>query len=302
MHIPDGFLSTPVWATMNAVAIPTIGYMAKRAGASSLDGRAPLLGVLGAFVFAVQMLNFPLGPGISSHLIGSALLTYTVGPGAATVVMTAVLAIQAFIFQDGGILALGANVFNLAVAGVLAAYLPFWLAGSGRSRFWAAFTGAVFSVLMGAGLALLQIVFSGISIPPALLSAGMALFFIGGLVEGVITVAVLKGIERINPAWLLRGDVSPGRVTKVLAAAACLTGTMGFILASTSPDVLDHVTHRLGIADRSRNLLLTPLADYQLVSVGSELLAKAAAGLIGLVLVYSLCIAAGRLAFTKRSS
>ena len=92
-----------------------------------------MLGVMGAFVFAAQMINFPVGVGTSGHLLGGALLAQTLGPSAAAVTMTAILAIQALVFQDGGVLALGANVFNMALVGVLAGYLPYRL-GVDRRR------------------------------------------------------------------------------------------------------------------------------------------------------------------------
>src|SRR5687768_13683116 len=154
MHIPDGFLSTPVWATLNVVSAPAVGYMAKRAGSTMGEGRAPLLGVLGAFVFAAQMVNFPVAPGTSGHLLGGALLAFTAGPAAASLVMTAVLIIQALVFQDGGILALGANIFNIAVAGVLTAYLPYWLFGRNSLRVLAMFAGGFLSILVSGSLAL----------------------------------------------------------------------------------------------------------------------------------------------------
>src|SRR3954452_10923055 len=125
MHIPDGFLSTPVWASLDLAAAPAAVLIARRARIGVDDGQAPLLGVMGAFVFAAQMINFPVGLGTSSHLVGGALLACLLGPGAAALVMTAILAIQAVVFQDGGILALGANLMNMAVAGVLAGYLPY---------------------------------------------------------------------------------------------------------------------------------------------------------------------------------
>ena len=125
MHIPDGFLSTPVWFTLDAAAVPAVGWLAKRAQAEVEDSRIPLLGVMGAFVFAAQMINFPVAIGTSSHLVGGALLAYTLGPWAASLVMIAILAIQAFVFQDGGIMALGANLFNMAFIGVWAAWIPY---------------------------------------------------------------------------------------------------------------------------------------------------------------------------------
>jgi cobalt/nickel transport system permease protein len=120
MHIPDGFLSTPVWAAFDAVSFPAVGLVARRTQRGMEDTRIPLLGVLGAFVFAAQMINFPLGAGTSGHLVGGTLLAIVLGPAPAAIVMTAILAIQAFVFQDGGIVSLGANIFNMALAGVLA--------------------------------------------------------------------------------------------------------------------------------------------------------------------------------------
>src|SRR5713101_6642293 len=149
MHIPDGFLATPVWATLDVAAAPAVGYMVRRAQRGFQEERAPLLGVMGAFVFAAQMINFPVGIGTSGHLVGGALLAFTLGAAPATIVMTAIIAIQAFVFQDGGVLALGANIFNMAVAGVLAGYLPFWMWGA-RHRRPAIFVGAFLSVLVSA--------------------------------------------------------------------------------------------------------------------------------------------------------
>src|SRR5258708_9713577 len=132
MHIPDGFLSTQVWATMDAVAVPAVGYFARRAQTAAEESRIPLFGVLGAFVFAAQMINFPVGIGTSGHLVGGALLAFTLGAAPATIVMTAIIAIQAFVFQDGGVLALGANIFNMAGGGVRSGYLPFLMLGAQR--------------------------------------------------------------------------------------------------------------------------------------------------------------------------
>ena len=134
MHIPDGFLSPGVWVTLDAASIPALAVMAQRAQKELEDRKIPLMGVMGAFVFAAQMINFPVGPGTTGHLVGGALLAITLGPAAAGVVMTAILAIQALVFQDGGILALGANTINMAVLGVLAGYLPFRLWGGTRWR------------------------------------------------------------------------------------------------------------------------------------------------------------------------
>src|ERR1700686_5508012 len=175
MHIPDGFLSTPVWAALDVAAVPAAGYVVRRAQRGFEEAKVPLLGVLGAFVFAAQMINFPVGPGTSGHLVGGALLAIILGPAPAALVMTAILALQALIFQDGGVLALGANVFNMALAGVAAGYLPYrlWVH---QSRSAAIFAAGVLSVMTSACLALGQLLISGVPMAGGVLWASLALF------------------------------------------------------------------------------------------------------------------------------
>src|SRR6202163_4415419 len=199
MHIPDNFLSTPVWASLDAVSIPAVGLMVKRAGRELEDTSIPLLGVMGAFVFAAQMINFPVGVGTSGHLVGGALLAFTLGAAPATIVMTVIIAIQAFVFQDGGVLALGANVFNMAVAGVLAGYLPFKLWGAGPRRKQAIFAGAFLSVVVSASLALSELLISGVRMPRPVIFISLGLFAVSALIEGAITVSVVQVLERLNP-------------------------------------------------------------------------------------------------------
>src|SRR5712691_1629659 len=175
MHIPDNFLSPPVWAAFDVVSIPIVGFMAKRASRELDEARVPLLGVMGAFVFAAQMINFPVGIGTSGHLVGGALLACTLGAAPAALVMTAIIAIQAFVFQDGGVLALGANVFNMAIVGVLAGYWPFQLWGARRRRT-AIFAGAFLSVMVSASLALAELLVSGVGMPRPVIFVSLALF------------------------------------------------------------------------------------------------------------------------------
>ena len=203
MHIPDGFLSPPVWACLDIAAVPTVGHFIRRTRESLDPDRVPLLGVLGSFVFAAQMINFPVGGGTSGHLVGGALLGLSIGRHAATVVMTAILVVQALIFQDGGVLALGANVFNMAIVGVWAGCLPMsWFGRRGpRARYWAAFGGGWLSLMAGATLAGLELSLSNVA-PPGLLMASMiGIHALTGVAEGLITAASLAAIERLNPAF-----------------------------------------------------------------------------------------------------
>lgn len=293
MHIPDGYLSTPVWASLNLVSVPAVGWMARRARLETDESRLPLLGVMGAFVFAAQMVNFPVGVGTSGHLLGSALLAMTLGPAAASIVMTAILFIQALVFQDGGVLALGANVFNMAILGVLGGYLPYQLLGQGRWRRVAIFAGGALSVLIGACLAFAQLLASGVAMPRGLVVASLVLFLVTAAIEGAATLAVFEAIERLNPRWVQ----PPGRrnrAVELLALLALILGLAGAVWASSSPDVLESFAEKAGIAGQATSLLKTPFGDYEWSGVETVWLRKSSAGLVGLVIIYFLCVAGGR--------
>lgn len=302
MHIPDGFLSTPVWVGLNLAAAPAVGYLASRAQRGFDDGRVPLLGVMGAFVFAAQMINFPVGVGTSGHLIGGALLAFTLGPAAAAVVMTAILAIQALVFQDGGVLALGANVMNMAVAGVLAACLPFRFWGAGRGRRLALFSGGLLSVLVSATLAISELAVSGVRMPGSVLGLSLGLFVVAGVLEGLITVAVVEALESMNPEFVRKPAARGSRALGALALAAVLLATAGVLFASAHPDGLEKLAENIGLAAQARTLVATPLADYEVASLQWPWLRKALAGLAGLALIYGVCMLWGRWPARKRSA
>jgi cobalt/nickel transport system permease protein len=273
MHIPDGFLSMPVWGTMDAVAFPTVAYLARRARREFDHHRIPLMGVMGAFIFAAQMINFPVGNGTSGHLVGGALLAFTLGPAAAVIAMTAILITQALVFQDGGLLALGANVFNMAIAGVLVGYLPYALL---RGRKIGVFLGGMLSLLTSAGLALAELIRSGVPMPRAVLGVSIGLFAISAIIEGAITVAVVEALERIQPGFLRRPQGLQGRGMWVPGAAAVAFAGVGVFVASTQPDGIERLT------------------------LPHPAVARPVAGLIVLALVYLLCAGVSR-AFKRES-
>ena len=127
LHAPDGFFSLPVIVATWAVSAPAIYLALHRAGRSLTERTVPVLGVMAAFIFAAQMLNFPVAGGTSGHLIGAALAAIVLGPWAAVVALTAVVALQAIVFQAGGLVAMGANLLNLAVIPVFVAWVAFSL-------------------------------------------------------------------------------------------------------------------------------------------------------------------------------
>lgn len=285
MHIPDGFLSPGVYIATGTLSAAGVFWMARRAQAEVEDSRAPLLGVMGAFVFAAQMINFPVGPGTTGHLLGGALLAFALGPASAVVAMTAILAIQALIFQDGGVLALSANVFNMALAGVLAGYLLYRLLGGNRRRL-AVFSGAAVSVMVCALLALGELRLSGVPIPPLLLWVSLGLFAVNAIAEGVITVGVIEALGKLNPGWVMQ---SPRPFSRTALAAVALVSfllvTGGVWLASADPDGLDSLADKLGISSRATALLDSPLADYEARWFTSAVMNRAVAGIVGLALV-----------------
>ena len=300
MHIPDGFLSIPVWATMDAIAAPSVAYIAHRAQREFDHHKIPLMGVMGAFIFAAQMINFPVGSGTSGHLVGGALLSFTLGPAAASIVMTAILATQALVFQDGGVLALGANVFNMAIAGVFAGYLPFLLL---RGRKAGIFIGGMLSLLVSAALALGELLRSGVRMHPTVLAISGGLFVVSAILEGAITVAVMDALERIQPGFIRRPEGFDGaarRLATALAGMSLLLAGAGFFVASGRPDGIQKLAFEAGIAAHARTLFTSPLAEYKLQMMASPFLARSLAGLIGLLVIYVVCLAVSRVLVAAR--
>ena len=301
MHIPDGFLATPVWATLDAAAVPAAGLLVRSAQREFDEGKVPLLGVMGAFVFAAQMINFPVGIGTTGHLVGGALLAYTLGPAAASVVMAAILAIQALVFQDGGILALGPNVINMAVVGVLAGYLPFYLWGGGKWRKLSIFAGGTLSVLVSALLALAELLISGVKMPASVLGVSLGLFLVSALLEGAITLAVVQALEAIQPGFVRKPSAARSWVLGTVSVSAVILVAVGVLFASTNPDGIERLGQQVGIASQARTLMSTPLSGYEVASAGSPWLSKAGAGLAGLALIYGACLLIGRAVSRNRS-
>jgi cobalamin biosynthesis protein CbiM len=130
MHIPDGFIDVPTSAAFGAISVAGVAFSLKGARKQLDERAAPLAGLVAVFIFAVQMLNFPVGAGTSGHLMGGALAMVLVGPHAAVLAVTVVLMVQALMFADGGLVALGLNVFNLSLVGVWVPYLVYLLAKS----------------------------------------------------------------------------------------------------------------------------------------------------------------------------
>ena len=206
MHVPDGFLSPGIWLPLGVAAVPAVAYCARRSRARIEEAQVPLLGTMGAFIFAAQMIHFPVAPGTSGHLSGAALLAILFGPYTAALVMAAILLVQALLFQDGGLTALGANFWNLGMLGAFLGYLPYSLSlqAGGRLRSAAIFLGGWLAVVGGAAAVALQLAWSEVAPASLLFASLVGVYAFGGLAEGALTLATVRMIEKLNPSLLRR--------------------------------------------------------------------------------------------------
>jgi cobalt/nickel transport system permease protein len=211
MHMSDGLVNVPTAALFGLIAVIGLAIAVSRARSDLDDRTAPMAGLVTAFVFAVQMINFPILPGASGHLLGGALVAILVGPWVGSLCIAIVLAVQALLFADGGLTALGTNITNMALIGVFALRS---LARRSRrglviTAFVAAFIGTVVASLGfvleyaigGAGATSLGTVFT--------LMVGLHTLI--GIGEGIITAATVGAVAAIRPdlVYLLRGSTSP---------------------------------------------------------------------------------------------
>ncbi len=216
LHIPDGFLSAPVAGLFWALTGLALAISLRRAGAT-LDERAvPFMGVMAAFIFAAQMFNFPVPGGTSGHLLGGVLAAILLGPWAATVVMACVISVQALVFQDGGLMALGANIFNMGLIGTLGGFavyrtLTTVLGGEEKARFPAAAIAAWVAVEAAAILTAFELAASGTTSLAVALPAMAGWHVLIGIGEAVITVATLAFLRtsRRDLLTLRPGEAAP---------------------------------------------------------------------------------------------
>lgn len=296
MHIPDGFLSVPVVALFWVATIAVVAIAVRKC--RSLDERqVPLVGVMAACIFAAQMLNFPIAGGTSGHLLGGALAAIVLGTWPAILVMTCVVGLQALLFQDGGLLALGANIFNMGVLTTLVGWaiyrgLMSILGRQRRAIVVAGFIAAWLSVMAAALLTSLQLIASGTSatlVLPAML--GVHAFI--GIGEGLITTAALGFLLATRPD-LLADTAARTRSRRpagggILVGGLLLAGVLALLspLASAFPDGLERVAQELGFLDRGQAPSYTVLPDYTIPGVEGSL-STILAGLLGVLIVVAL--------------
>ena len=204
MHIPDGFLTAEVALACAVPAVACVAIGLRRANVELDERRVPLLGVTAAFIFAVQMLNFPVAGGTSGHFLGASLAAILLGPWLACLVMAVVIATQAFFFADGGVTALGANVLNMGIVGALAVGFAMLLARRYLPRSTPWFLGIVAvgawgAVMLGATATSLELALS-YTVPLAtVLPAMLGVHALIGIGEAIVTVAAVSAILASRP-------------------------------------------------------------------------------------------------------
>ena len=256
MHMADALVSPAVAGTMYVVSAAAAAYSVKEIKLEDLDKKVPAMGVMGAFVFATQMINFTIpGTGSSGHLCGGMLLSAVLGPCAGFLTMIAILAIQSLLFADGGLLALGCNVWNMAFYGCFIGGFLIWRMVTGRKmtkgRIAAASViGCIVGLQLGAFSVTVQTLISGITELPFAIFFGMMqpVHLAIGLVEGLITAAVLVFIYEARPeilyGYVKEDGAAKGRMSRkgtviVLAVVTLLIGGVLSLFASGYPDGLE---------------------------------------------------------------
>jgi cobalt/nickel transport system permease protein len=310
MHIPDGFIDGKTALATAALSAAGVGLALRQVKRELPPRKTPLLGLAAAFLFAAQMVNFPVAGGTSGHLVGGALVAALLGPSAAVVVVTTVLIVQCFLFADGGVMALGANIFNMAIVNSVAGYaiyrgvcrvLP-GVRGQVAALAFAGWCSTVLAAISCAG----QLALSG-TVPWAAAFPAMAgTHMLIGVGEGLISALVFLAIQRTRPEMISENGESgpPQRRGELLRYGLLVTLGVAIFVAPFAcpwPDGLERVAGRLGFARKTAQPLLHALApDYQAPGIHWAVGATAVAGAAGCLIVFALALLLGRLLVPKR--
>jgi cobalt/nickel transport system permease protein len=297
MHIPDGFIDGKTALATGVIAAAGLGVALASVRRRAAARRIPLIGLAAAFVFAAQMLNFPVAGGTSGHLIGAVLAAVLLGPGAAIVVMSAVVILQCFMFADGGVTALGANLFNMALVAPGVGYVIYTtvrrLTGRGlRSCLLATAFASWCSVVAAAIACAGELALSGTVAWAASFSAMTVVHMLIGMGETVITTLVVAAVARMRPDLLLERsqvDFRPRYHELALYGLLICLGLALFVapFACGWPDGLEKVAASLGFAHKAPTpVFSSPLADYTIPRMQSAAWSVALAGCAGTFIAF----------------
>jgi cobalt/nickel transport system permease protein len=298
LHIPDGFLSIMVSIICWLITVVTLSVAISRTNKNLGEKQVPLMGVMAAFIFAAQMINFPVAGGTSGHLLGGTLAAITLGPWAGMLVMTAVIAVQALLFQDGGLLVMGANILNMGLVTVAIGYGLYRAVSNGNRTLKLTVAGiaAWLSVMAGALFTSLQLWLSGTSQLQIVIPAMLGVHALIGVGEALITIAALGFILQSRPD-LLGEDTASAKGSRGWVIAGALISVMVVLLsplASADPDGLERVAGDLGFLQTGQSTPYSIIPDYTLPFLGATPISTILAGIVGLSVVGVIIVLLGQ--------
>ena len=305
LHIPDGFLTPAVSLSGWVLAVLLIWVAIRHTEAQFGEKQAPLMGVVAAFIFAAQAINFPIAAGTSGHVLGGALAGILMGPWAGILIMTSVIVVQGLLFQDGGLLVMGWNILSMGVFSVLAGYaaysgilrlFPKW----GKAGTIAAFTAAWLSVEASAVATAVVLSVSGTFPLYLSLPSLTGVYALVGLGEGIVTAAALGLLLASRPEVLQRSQALAGRFSaSLLTIGLAICGILVLLspYASQAPDGLETVAEAGGFATLAEEPVYEVFPAYSVDLLdGTSYYSTVAAILIGTILVFSLVSMVGQFA------
>jgi cobalt/nickel transport system permease protein len=325
LHIPDGFLNGATSAGTAVVAAGGLGLSVRRAGAYLQDSRIALTGLVAAFVFALQMLNFPVGAGTSGHLLGGALAVILVGPWLGITAVGVVVIIQALLFADGGITALGSNILNMALTTGLVGWTLFRVMTRLLPKSWvsvmvATFTAGLVSVVATSVAFVVEYGVGGRGSVEVgtVFTAMVGVHFLIGVGEGLISAATVAAVGATRPELIagLERTALSARETRPIRSGIWGFAASGLVvaallvlvapLASSAPDGLERVAIDQGFIETAEDHALSesPLADYEVGAVEDEATGTRVAGVVGVLVTFGIgaAIVGGFIVIRKRSA
>ncbi|MDF2557522.1 MAG: cbiM [Bacillales bacterium] len=303
MHIPDGILSAPVLVTGAVLSVGILSVSVKKTREEFDQKSVPTMGVMAAFIFAAQMLNFPIVGAASGHLMGGALSAILFGFWPSTIIMTTIVAIQALFFSDGGISVFGINFLNMAIIapGIAAGTYHFCRKIKIPQQV-CIFTAGFLSVIATAFFGALQLGLSGVASYSHAIVLLVGWHLLIGVGEGLITMSILPFAfkSRFGQASEKKVQIDfRWRTTGIWLGVAIALGGFVSLLASPNPDGYETAAEKLGVLERAKIVIGSPMPDYALPGLSGNASAIIA-GIVGVVLTLGLFILIGKLVTKKQ--
>jgi cobalt/nickel transport system permease protein len=296
MHIPDGFLNLPISVICWIVTLIVLFFAVRQAQQAFDERLIPLAGIMAAFIFAGQMLNFPVAGGTSGHLIGATLAFVVLGPWVGLLAMTAVVSLQALIFQDGGLVVMGANILVMGIIPGFVGYGVFQMVKdqSRGVKLGVTAVAAWLSVMLAALTVSLLLGFSGTTSLGVAVPAMLGVHALIGIGEALITVAALSFIMQTRPDLL--NNTTPASSGRWIVAGILLALVVVLFspFASGSPDGLEWVAEQSGFLGTALDAPYQLLPDYTIPGLGETGLSTIVAGIVGALIVAGITIGLGR--------